>query len=257
MKTTREHPQCLVTSGDDNAPFRLFCFPFAGGGASAFRQWATHLPGQFQLCAVQPPGRENRIMETPRANVRTLIDDLLPGMAPFLDRPHVFLGHSTGALVAFELTRELRRKEYPLPRHLIVSGSRAPHIPEPSPLHNLPHDDFIQGLKRFSGTPKIVLENEELMELFVPILRADLAIEETYDFYKDAPLDIPISAFFGTGDTEAPQKVVSPWQKHTSGPFSEYPIQGEHFFIKSNMDTFLEQVAQILNHIQPHTTIAT
>ena len=254
MKTAHNPDQCVVTSGDDNAPFRLFCFPFAGGGASAFRQWSPHLPDKFQICAVQPPGRENRIMETPRADVRTLIDVLLPELEPFLDRPHVFLGHSTGALVAFEIIRELRRRTQPLPLHLVVSGSRAPHIPEPFPLHDLPHDEFIQGLKRFSGTPEIVLENQELMELFVPILRADLAIEETYKFYKEAPLNIPISAFYGTEDTEAPQTVVSPWNDHTSCPFSEHAIQGGHFFIKSNMDSFLSQISKILKQIHSQNT---
>ena len=251
MRFKLKHAACIAAADNNTAPVRLFCFPFAGGGASAFREWSKWLPDHIQVCAVQPPGRENRIMETPLDDVHELVTHLMPAMLPFFDKPFVFYGHSTGALVAFEFYRWLREKGEPLPEHMIVSASRAPHIPEPSPLHHLPETEFVEELKRFSGTPDIVLQNEELMEIFIPILRADLAIEETYVFEGKDPLDIPLSAFCGTMDKEAPHQVMAEWKKHTSNTFSLHEVKGGHFFIKSEMSFFLEALSGILNSIHP------
>lgn len=252
MRSIPKHADCIAPAVNHTAPVRLFCFPFAGGGASAFRGWSERLPSHIQVCAVQPPGRENRIAEPPLDNVHELVAHLMPSMTPFFDKPFVFYGHSTGALVAFEFYRQLRRQGGPLPLHLIVSGSRAPHIPEPSPLHHLPEAEFIEELKRFSGTPEIVLQNKELMEIYIPILRADLAIEETYAFKEEDPLDVPLTAFCGSTDKEAPCPVMAEWKKHTSGAFSLHEIKGGHFFIKSEMPLFLTSVSGILNSIRPN-----
>ena len=208
-----------------------FAFPMpeevlqpSGNGRKNFRPISRSVPcsPRAEKIVLQPP---------PLADVHELVGSLLPDMEPFFDKPFVFYGHSTGALVAFELSRTLRERGGPLPEHLIVSGSRAPHIPEPSPLHDLPENEFIQGLKRFSGTPETVLRNRELMDIFIPILRADLAVEETYIFNKEELLDIPISAFFGQRDKEAPQSVVAAWEEHTCNSFFLHGIEGDHFFI--------------------------
>ncbi len=244
------NPACLVIQKNHTATFRLFCFPYAGGGASAFRQWSTHLPDWVEVCAVQPPGRENRITEKPVSNVHELVKLLLPSMSPWFHKPFAFFGHSTGALVAFELARKLHKKNLPLPVHLFVSAARAPHIPEPSPLHHLPKDEFIQELRRFSGTPDAILQNQELMEIFIPILKADLAIEETYTLIDETPFEIPISAFYGSRDKEAPESVMLPWQQYTTSFFEICRIEGDHFFIKNAKNTFLSSLTHILE--PPH-----
>ncbi len=223
----------LAVHKNGGATHRLFCFPYAGGGASVFRQWSGFLPDVVEVCGVQPPGRENRIGEDPIADVHELVDRLLPSLVPWLDRPFACYGHSTGALVAFEFIRALRRKGMPLPVHLIVSGARAPHIPEPSPLHHLPEEAFIRELNRFSGTPKEVLAHKELMEIYIPILRADLAIEERYAPREELPLAMPITAIYGTKDKEASKAVMAPWEQYTTASFELIGIEGDHFFIKT------------------------
>jgi surfactin synthase thioesterase subunit len=245
----RETPALMVHK-NDGAILRLFCFPYAGGGAAAFRMWPAFLPDTVEVCGVQPPGRENRIGEEPIADVHELVARLLPSLAPWCDKPFMFYGHSTGGLVAFEMIRELRRQQMPLPRHLVVSAARAPHIPEPSPLHHLPKEVFLQELRRFSGTPEAVLENSDLMEIYIPILRADLAIEETYTLKDEAPINIPITAIYGSEDDEAPKSVVEPWKRYTTDSFELICLQGGHFFINTAREAFLSCLSRITASFQ-------
>lgn len=238
----------LMVHKRNGALLRLFCFPYAGGGAAAFRTWPQFLPYSVEVCGVQPPGRENRICEEPIADIHELETRLLPSLVPWFDKPFVFYGHSTGGLVAFELIRELRRQQMPLPRHLVVSGARAPHIPEPSPLHHLPREAFIQELRRFSGTPETVLENRDLMEIYIPILRADLAIEEKYMFKEEAPINIPITAIYGIEDDEASKSVMAPWKRYTTDSFKLIGMQGSHFFINTAREAFLSCLSRITAH---------
>jgi len=245
----RETPALMVHKNNGSI-LRLFCFPYAGGGAAAFRTWPGFLPDTVELCGVQPPGRENRIGEAPIADVHSLVLRLLPSLVPWFDKPFIFYGHSTGALVAFEMIRELRRQQITLPRHLIVSAARAPHIPEPSPLHHLPKEAFIHELRRFSGTPEAVLENRELMEIYMPILRADLAIEEKYTLKEETPINIPITAIYGSEDDEAPKSVMAPWERYTTDSFELIGLQGGHFFINSAMEAFLSCLSRITASFQ-------
>jgi surfactin synthase thioesterase subunit len=240
----RETPALMVHK-NNKAVLRMFCFPYAGGGAAAFRMWPEFLPDSVEVCGVQPPGRENRIGEEPIADVHELVARLLPSLAPWCDKPFIFYGHSTGGLVAFEMIRELRRQQMPLPLHLVVSAARAPHIPEPSPLHHLPREVFLQELRRFSGTPEAVLENSDLMEIYIPILRADLAIEEKYTLKEEAPINIPITAICGSEDDEAPKSVMEPWKRYTTDSFELIGLQGGHFFINSAREDLLSYLSRI------------
>ena len=247
MTLKSQSASCIVSQKNETALMRIFCFPYAGGGASVFRQWSGALPDRVEVCAVQPPGRENRISESPISNVHELVMRILPGMAPLFDKPFVFFGYSTGALVAFELVRELERQQMPLPENLIVGAARAPHIPEPSPLHHLPEDEFFRELKRFSGTPEAILQNKELMEIYEPILRADLAIEETYVLKDESPVNVPVSAFYGIEDQEAPEEVMAPWARYTTSGFDLVGFHGGHFFIKTAGKEVLEAISGILS----------
>jgi surfactin synthase thioesterase subunit len=137
-----------------------------------------------EVCPVQLPGRENRITEPPFTRLSLLVDAMAKNLDPYFDVPFAFFGHSIGAKIAFELVRDLRRKKGVEPVHLFVSGSRPPHIPEPRPLHLLPEHDFVRELRRFSGTPEAVMQSRDLMEMYLPILRADFSIDETLSPFR-------------------------------------------------------------------------
>jgi medium-chain acyl-[acyl-carrier-protein] hydrolase len=229
------------------ATLRLFCFPYAGGAASAFRGWAEALPEDVEVCAVQPPGRERRLVERAFVRMEPLVEALATALEPLLDRPFLLLGHSLGAKMAYELTRELMRRGAPLPRHLIASGSRAPHMPsDDPPVHRLPDDELVRELHRLGGTPAAVLASEELMSLLLPLLRADFELNETYRPGLEAPLPVPLSAYGGTEDPECPPETIAGWSAHTAAPFRQRMVPGGHFFLHERRDDLLDEVRRDL-----------
>lgn len=234
-----------------SAKVRLFCFPYAGGGVFEYRVWAACLPAAVEIGAVQLPGRETRLGETPFTRIRALCETLAAAMTPFLNKPFAFYGHSLGALIAFELIRELRRAGSPLPKHLLVSGARAPQLPslEP-PVYHLPDDELIREVNaRYGGIPAEVLANGEMLELLLPMLRADFAMHDTYVYYDDLPLDCPIACFGGQQDASTPLTHLEAWRDQTRNTFAQQMFGGDHFFIRSARAPLLQAVSAHLNQV--------
>lgn len=226
---------------------RLFCFPYAGGSASAFRGWADQLPDGVEICAVQPPGRERRMAEPAFSHMEPLVEELAGVLEPVLDLPFAFFGHSMGAKVAYELARKLRREGRGLPRLMIFSGSRAPHMPnEEPPIHALPDDELSDELHRLGGTPKEVLDNDELMRLLLPLLRADFELNETYEHQPENPFDVPVAAYGGLGDEECPPETIEGWKEVTEGPFRRRMFEGGHFFLHEVPDELQGEIQRDL-----------
>lgn len=230
------------------ARLRLFCFPYSGGGATAFRKWSDGLPDTIEVCPVQWPGRETRLQEPPFTRIAPLVQATAQALLPHLDKPFAFFGHSVGALVGFELARLLRRQHGLRPVHLFASAHGAPQRPDPDPpAHALPEPDFIREVQRYNGTPQVVLENPELRRVFIPILRADFAVNETYTYTDEAPLDCPISAFGGSQDWKGSYADLEAWREQTSARFSVRIFPGDHFFLQSAQPLVLEAIAQELD----------
>lgn len=228
------------------ARLRLFCFPYAGGAASLFRRWPDHLARDIEVCSVQLPGRENRVEEGLFTRLPHLIPGLADALTPQMDRPFAFYGHSMGTLIAFELARELRRRRLVGPTRLFVSGRCAPHVPDPEPpLHKLPDAEFIEGLRRYNGTPEAVLNNKELMEFLVPLMRADFELCETYEYREEAPLECPISAYAGAD--EPCRTMLEDWRKQTSSGFEARLFPGGHFFVNTEMACFVRTISKSLS----------
>jgi surfactin synthase thioesterase subunit len=208
---------------------RLFCLPYAGGGASAYRTWLKEQ--DMAVVAVQLPGRENRLHETPFSSLEKIAENVAEALFPHLSRQYALFGHSLGARIAFETVRHLRRRGANLPVRLFVSGSRAPELPEPFPLHELEDDAFLSALSRYGAKSSALLENAEIRRLFMPMLRADFTADETYVYVEEEPLPIPITAFYGAQDDEATPEEVKGWARHTSRSFSLYRIPGSHLYL--------------------------
>jgi len=237
------------------ARLRLFCLHYAGGGASAFRTWEHNVPPEVELALIQLPGRENRAREKAFTYMPPLVNVLTDTLLPLLDKPFVFFGHSLGGLISFELTRALRRQQGPAPLHLFVSGCRAPQTPFPDseePIRSLPDNEFIQKLREYNGTPEEVLQHAELMNLLLPVLRADFSLYETYVYQPEEPLACGISAFGGIQDPKVRREDVAAWKAQTRGPFALRMLPGDHFFLHSAQTQLLQAVShdliQILNH---------
>lgn len=228
---------------------RLFCFPYAGGGTAAYYPWAKLLPAEVALYSIRLPGRESRLRESPYLRLTPLVEDLLDVLSPYLDTPFAFFGHSMGALLAFELTRRLRARNLPQPVHLFASGHRAPQLPDPHPpLYQLPDDELIREIdERYNGIPRAILENPELLTLFLPAIRADLTILDTYQHADEPPLDCPISVFGGNEDSSVNRDELSAWRSQTQGPFRLRMFAGDHFFLQGAQTEVLQALTQDLS----------
>jgi acyl transferase domain-containing protein/surfactin synthase thioesterase subunit len=226
------------------AKLRLFCLPYAGAGASIFRSWAEALPPEIEVCALQLPGREDRLGETPFTRFSPLVQALVPILQPYLDIPFTFFGHSMGALVGFELVRELRRQGCASPDHLLVSALRAPQLPDLNlPIHRLPEPQFIEALQQLKGTPEGILQNADLMQLLSPTIRADLAIAENYIYSVQDPLPCPITAFGGQADSMVRLEELAGWKAQTLNSFRLQMFPGDHFFLHRDRAGLLEAIS--------------
>lgn len=247
VMTTNPTPNPWVVRPRPNptARMRLFCLPYAGGGTSAYASWAGLLPADLELGIVLLPGRERRYREQPYTNLSRLTRDLADALTPEMDRPYALFGHSVGALIAFELLRELRRRAAPPPRHLFVSGRRAPHLPDPNPpLYALDDSRFIAELQRqYNGIPAAILEDQELRQLFLPVMRADITLADTHQHAAETPFDVRLTALGGSNDPRATRQELEAWQQHTHGHFTCTLFPGGHFYLQAERAALIHTIA--------------
>lgn len=232
---------------------RLFVLSHAGGGAAQFRPWAEVLAPRVELCAVLLPGRETRLREPPLTGHKEVVRQLAAEVQPLLDRPFAVMGHSMGAMLAFELARELRRRGAPMPRKLYLSGRRSPAIP-PAPedpvLHRLPDPELLEAVRhRYGGIPQAILNEPELLQLILPALRADFTILESYTFEPEPPLECPFLVLGGREDTRVPVAHLEAWRELTRGGFELRLFPGGHFYLHDKGSTFLAELAADLARV--------
>ncbi len=236
-------PWLIQPQSKPQARIRLFCCHPAGSGASIFRSWVKLLPPEIELCALQLPGRETRIREPFITQISPLVVEITQELSPYLkDFPFALFGHSLGALIAFDIARQLRFQQLPQPIHLFLSGRNPPHLLLKNCIHQKPDHVLIEKLREYGGTKEEVLQNSELMELFLPIFRADLTLNETYVYSPDSPFNYPISVFGGMEDHSVNQEQLSQWHKYTSNKFDLNMFAGGHMF-------FLEQPQPLVSKI--------
>lgn len=229
-----------------SAKLRLFCFPYASGGASLYRAWPAALPADVEVCAVQLPGREGRIAEPPFTAMTKLVPAVADALTPYLDLPFALFGHSMGSIISFELCRELRRRKAPMPFQLIASGCHSPDLPDRDVIHDKPDEVIFHHLGVLGGISKAALDNPELMAMVLPLIRADGSITETYVFTEEEPLDVPLTAFGGKRDPKATHETIEAWRPHSRGPVSTEYFPGDHFFLNSDRDQVVAAVSRIL-----------
>lgn len=230
---------------------RLFCFPYAGSTAAIFRSWPQYLPSEIELCAVQYPGRGSRLAEPLGEGVVEVMNEIYQDLQPFLTKPFAFFGHSMGALVSYEFARRLQDEQQQGPFQVFVSGCSAPHVRMFDEItYNLPEPEFLAELRRLQGTPEEVLDNAELMQLMMPIIRADFKASQTYEYVPGPPLECPIRAFGGLKDEMVPREEVEAWSEHTAGSFRAQMLPGDHFFLNTSQSLLTRIIAQeLITHL--------
>jgi medium-chain acyl-[acyl-carrier-protein] hydrolase len=230
------------TQLNSSASTRLYCLPYAGGSAAIYRQWHGGVLSGLDIRPIQLPARGRRISERPFERLLSLVAELADALNG--DHPFALFGHSMGAIVAFELAREFRRRGHIGPVHLFVSGASAPQLaPNRPPRFRLNRAALIAELRKLGGTPDGVFDNDELLELILPALRADFALMDTYQYQAEPPLSCAISAFAGEQDDEAESARVLEWRAQSTRPFRFRELDGDHFFLRSHCDAIRAAVS--------------
>lgn len=228
-----------------NARLRLFCFPYAGASAWLFRSWVSLMEG-IEICSIQLPGHGTRLSERPFHNIEELVPATGDALLKWLDKPFAFFGHSMGALIAFELARFLQSSDR-FPKHLIVSGCRAPQVPFPQrSTYMLPDREFLEELRRLKGTPTDILNEQSLMSIMLPTLRADFSICQTYRYRAGVPLRCPIAAFAGEDDAETSGHLLDSWCAQSMAGCSIARFSGDHFYLLREQASVLRRVSGLL-----------
>jgi medium-chain acyl-[acyl-carrier-protein] hydrolase len=231
-----------------NSKATLLCFHHAGGGASAFRNWKKYLPREIDLVAVQLPGREHRFNDAYITSMDALINELFQSIRAEFKRPYILYGHSMGAVIAYEMVRKISDAIEPPPLFFIPTGRMAPQciVKECKNLHKLEDDDFCREFleRYYSDRLKSIFDERGLRNFFLPQLRADMELLETYQTKSWIVMDCPIMAVAGTEETDISESDLAAWRDHTNHNFASYRLPGGHFFIEKSEQELVNLICE-------------
>jgi medium-chain acyl-[acyl-carrier-protein] hydrolase len=231
------------------AALRLICVPYAGGSAAVFHGWGESLPPLIEQWTLRLPGRDTRMNEPPATDLAELAEDAAAVLAGLIgDEPFAFFGHSLGAFVAFETLRVLRDRWGLEASLLAVSARAAPQLPSyAGRIHRLPDEEFLTVLdQRYRAIPPMVREDPQMRAIYLPILRADTMMLETYAYWAARPLDCPVLAYGGTEDTECGVEPLAAWGELTSAGCTTTLLPGGHFFLQGQRERLLDHLGRNL-----------
>jgi medium-chain acyl-[acyl-carrier-protein] hydrolase len=232
---------------------RLFCFPYAGGSAAMYLRWGERLPKQITVCPVELPGRGKRFGEPCHRDLATLVAELAADLRPNLDRPFAFFGHSMGALISFELARQLTWAHRLPPTHLLLSAHRAPQLPRTTAArYTLPDQRLLGLLRELGGVSQEILQQPEILQRALPILRADFELCDTYVYRAGTPLPCPITVFGGSADPVVRPHQLNGWHSQTSAAFRLHLLDGAHFYLNTAQPDLLTLLAQQVQATPAH-----
>ncbi|MFC9927915.1 thioesterase II family protein [Streptomyces sp. NPDC127190] len=227
-----------------DAQARLFCVPHGGGGPSSFARWIPELAPDVEVCLVHLPGRESRLREQPLDDMHLIAKRVAEEVGSLLDRPFAFLGHSMGAVIAYETAQLLPTG----PRHLFASASSAPHrLEDEPPVSHLPDQEFLAEVRRtYDGIPEVIWQDADLMRLMLPSIRADFAAYENYRWQQPEKLTCPVTVMGGDADPLAPVGSLGRWAELTSGDCRVQVFPGGHFFLNDERATVQRLIRESL-----------
>lgn len=240
------NPWYLEYKKNPKAAIRLFCFHHSGGGASAYYPWVESLSPYIEMIPIQLPGRENRFAEPLTNNLEDIVNALTEGFYLYKEKPFFVFGHSLGGLITFEFIKSIHQRYSLYPRHIIISATKAPHMPfRMKALSPLGNKALKEELKVYNGIDESILNNDELLDLFLPIIRNDFSISERYRSVDVVSLPCNILHLSGNQDVSVNQEEIQAWRAYTTGNFEHISFPGGHFFIKDHQKDIIKLINQI------------
>jgi medium-chain acyl-[acyl-carrier-protein] hydrolase len=240
----------VCTDPKPNAHFRLFCFPYMGGGASVYSQWGKIISDDIEVCAIQYPGREERANETIIDDKTILVDSVTDLMVPLGDKDVVFYGHSFGAGVCIHVANRLLRRHVRVSR-IFAGAFNTPELmsktlvellnmKDVESIETLPpvcEDELIINFMRNMGVlPEMLLADQELMRMVLPVIRAELTILRGFlsgdASSQNFSIPCPMTVFAGINDPICPPEALENWRRFPCAyPIHVRHIMGDHLFI--------------------------
>jgi medium-chain acyl-[acyl-carrier-protein] hydrolase len=246
-------------STDTEPALRLFCFPHSGAGVQCFRPWLGAMPTGVALQAIQYPGRENRMKEPALTRMEPLTTAIAEVLLPYLESPYALFGHSMGAMVAFSVCQYLQRHGKALPEHVFLSACLPPQNQAlQRSVMDLSDDELLDELREYGQTPEGVLDNAELMNVYLPLVRADFSVIESFRPNPEDALSCPLTVYGGTADSRVKGLRLGDWHAWTTGAFHVELFDGEHFFVYDQQGRFLSSFVQKLSqlaHVKSEGTV--
>ncbi|WP_242837304.1 thioesterase II family protein [Alkaliphilus transvaalensis] len=224
---------------------KLFCFPYAGGSSAIYAKWKKHFNDSIELCPVELAGRGKRYNDKFYDDINEVVEDVFKLIKEDIEKGEYSLyGHSYGSLISYELAHKINELQLRKPKHIFYSGNGSPHLKESKMYHTLPDEEFLKKIIELGGTPEELIKEKELLELFLPLLRADFKVNETYQYKeRESKLDCDFTVINGKEDQLTLNQITG-WSSHTTGKCRFYMMDGGHFFINEKM----EDVITIIKH---------
>lgn len=234
-------------------PIQLFCFPHAGSSVAPYARWKRRVPEWLRVVPVELPGRGRRTREPLEPTFTGLLQRVIDEVRPEPALPFALFGHSLGALLAYEVGCRVAERLGRAPLMVFASGTHAPSRRDPERFANLETDAELRAeLVKLSGTPRGVLDNRELMELTLPIVRADFRAAADYREEPGRKLAMPLHVFGGSSDSTTSETLMA-WRDHTRAEFSLDVLPGGHFFVFEREAEVLARIAQRLSSVAAGT----
>ncbi|MBY8841327.1 thioesterase II family protein [Streptomyces sp. SP2-10] len=236
MTTLAQHDRLWIRRYEPrpDAAVRLVCLPHAGGSASFYRPVSVTMPESVDVLAVQYPGRQDRRDEPCATSIAELADHVTSVLLPWTDRPLLLFGHSMGATLGFEVARRLERDHDVVLRALFASARRAPSCPRQENVHLRDDDGLVEEMRRLSGTDSAILDDDELIRMALPAIRADYRAAETYVYEPGPNLTCPVFALVGDDDPKVTVDEARAWSRHTDAASECHVFEGGHFYLTSH-----------------------
>ena len=225
---------------------RLICLPYAGGSAATYVPWSRLLPPEVELIALQPPGRGSRMAQPPHSQMQPLVSELMSVFQKVTDRPYVIFGHSLGSRVGFELMLQCQMKGIAASGALHRLGQPGTAPVKAGAAHTRPAGcEVCRGAARPGWHARGGLNNSELIQWLLPLLRADFRIADTHRSSRTA-LNCPLTVLGGTEDETVSATEIEAWRDVAASECDIHWVNGGHFFVERNREWVLERVNAVL-----------